>query len=239
MERIYTEKPVGRKRNRPLKDYSGEVFGRLTAIKLITRDLTSNNNHIWLFRCACGITKSIKIQQVRSGNTSSCGCIAREALIKRNTSHGLSKTSEYKTWKDMRQRCYNKNNKEYANYGARGITVCSRWDDFSKFLEDMGGRPSTLHTIDRIDVNLGYCPENCRWADIDTQSNNKRTTPKIKYNGKEQTISQWCREYGIDVSKVQYRIKQGMTLEKALINNDLRKRNSPVKEVKHDDTATR
>lgn len=231
MERIYTDKPAGRKRNRPLKDYAGIVFGRLTAIILVERDITSSNNHIWKFRCECGVEKNIRIQFVRNGNTSSCGCLARELLVKRNTTHGKSRLHhiEYKVWKDMRTRCSNINNKEYHNYGERGIVVCDRWKSFANFLEDMGSKPSPFHSLDRIDVNGNYEPSNCRWADIETQANNKRCTPKILFNGEEKTMQQWCRALNIEHSKVAYRLSTGKTLEESFAKTDYRKGNSPVR----------
>lgn len=162
----------------------------------------------------------------------SYGMRKRPDLSLRNQTHGLSKvrTKEYRSWKDMRARCLNEKNKEYHNYGGRGIVICDRWSDFALFYEDMGNRPSSTHTLDRIDVNGNYEPLNCRWADRETQANNKRCTPQIEYAGKSQTISQWCREYGIDRTRVEYRLKQGMNLEDALKKIDLRKER-PTREL--------
>lgn len=86
------------------------------------------------------------------------------------------RTPEYRSWEAMRQRCLNPSNKKYPNYGGRGITICSRWDSFPVFLSDMGLKPSRQHTLDRIDNNLGYDPENCQWADYEQQGHNKRST---------------------------------------------------------------
>lgn len=229
MEAIYTEKPADRQRNRPLKDYSSVRFGRLVGVSLVERDVTRNNNHKWLFHCDCGQAKVFSIQTVRSGNASSCGCLARDVLVARNTTHGLTKIAplEYRTWKDMRARCSNPNNKDHKDYGLRGIVIDPRWHDFAVFYADMGSKPTPKHTLDRIDVNGDYEPSNCRWADIETQANNKRCTPKYLLNGKEQTITQWAREYAVERKTVYYRLKQGWSLIDSLTLTDLRKRKSP------------
>lgn len=219
MKVLRTEKMPGRKRNRPLKDYGGERFGRLVAVCLVRRD--DKGHHEWAFVCDCG-TECVKdIKLVTQGKTSSCGCRAREVLVKRNTTHGLSRKhpKAYRTWKDMRARCNNPNSKDYRNYGGRGIKVCKRWGSFENFLEDMGLRPGGL-TIDRIDVNGDYSPENCRWADIETQANNKRDTVWMDLDGRRVSFSQWCRAHGVERAKAMYRIKNGLP---PLSKNDFRK----------------
>jgi hypothetical protein len=135
----------------------------------------------------------------------------RPDLSLKNTTHGLSKveTKTYRSWKDMRARCYNSNNSEFHNYGARGVTICDRWSDFAKFFEDMGRRPDEL-TLDRIDVNGNYEPSNCRWADIETQANNKQNTRKVVIDGVERSLVQWCRLYGIKRQTAEYRFKKGL-----------------------------
>lgn len=136
---------------------------------------------------------------------------SRPDLSLKNTTHGLSKVEvrTYRTWKDMRARCYNKNNSEYHNYGARGIVVCERWEDFTNFFADMGRREDGL-TIDRINVNGNYEPSNCRWADTETQANNKQNTRKIVIGGVEKSLVQWCRIYGVKRQTAEYRFKKGL-----------------------------
>ena len=221
---IKAEKPEGRVRNRPLKDYAGQRWGRLTAVALIARDTSSENNHVWRFSCDCGGVKDAKIKLVRSGRTTSCGCVARETLAARNTSHGMTKThsAEYRSWKDMRSRCNNSGDSDYADYGGRGITITPRWDDFETFAADMGRRPRGC-TLDRIDVNGGYSPGNCRWADATVQANNKRSNRVIEHDGRAQTLQQWCREFGVEISKVRYRLSRGLPLPDALKPGDLRR----------------
>jgi hypothetical protein len=231
MKVIKLEKIHNRTRNRPLKDYSGQVFGRLTAIELVSRDESSNNRHIWRFLCECGTIKDIRIPTVRNGTTKSCGCIAKETLIRRNTVHGLSRSNkkEYRSWKDMRARCFNPMDTDFHSYGGRGITVCERWNDFASFFADMGKKPTPKHTIDRVDVNGNYEPSNCRWADAETQANNKRNNRKLEHNGETKTLSQISRDNNIERRVVSYRLGVGMNIEEAVKNIDFRKRNSPIK----------
>lgn len=219
MRKIYVGKIDALGRQRPIKDYAGERFGRLTATNLVRVD--DKGRHDWAFVCECG-TECVKdIKSVRSGHTSSCGCLVRDALIDRNTKHGLSRKypQTYRTWKDMKARCSNPNDTSYKNYGGRGIKICSRWEDFANFFCDMGPRPDGL-TLDRINVNKGYYPENCRWADAETQANNRRGTLWMEMDGRRVSFSQWCRAHGVDRTKARYRIEHGLD---PLSDKDFRK----------------
>lgn len=223
MSYLKTEKLPNRQRNRPLKDYAGRRFGRLVAVRLITRD-AKWNNHIWLFQCDCGNEKAIGIKSVRSGHTASCGCLFSETVIARNTTHGLSRANprEYRSWKDMRARCKNPNNGDYDDYGGRGITVCERWDDFAAFHADMGSRLDG-HTLDRIDVEGNYEPANCRWASPTVQMNNKRSNRRITIGKETKTLQEWCRHFGIEHSKARYRLAQGWPIENVFNPGDFRR----------------
>lgn len=173
---IVLDKLPSRQRNRPLKDYAGQRFNRLLAIRLIEREPVWND-HLWLFRCDCGNEPSLRIKSVRIGHTKSCGCLHSEGVAARNTTHGLSRAygSEFRIWKGMRARCSNPRHNDFKLYGGRGISVCDRWSDFAAFVEDMGPRPAGL-SIDRINVNGNYEPGNCRWATAKEQANNKRNS---------------------------------------------------------------
>lgn len=133
---------------------------------------------------------------------------------------GQSKEREYETYCNMLTRCNNPNSSDYLNYGGRGIKVCNRWlgrDGYQHFKKDMGLKPSVEYSIDRIDVNGNYCPENCRWATIKEQANNKVTTQYLTFNGVKKPITYWCEEFGISKYTVRHRLERGWSIEEALL----------------------
>ena len=152
---------------------TGSVFGSWTLLALAKPGRRAR----WICRCVCGTEREVMQQSLKSGRSASCGCLQRAALslaTKINkTTHGMTKTSTYRSWAHMRERCTNPNARQWKWYGALGVTVCERWASFENFLADMGVRPDGM-TLDRIDSTRGYEPSNCRWADSRTQRINRR-----------------------------------------------------------------
>lgn len=181
----------------------GQIFGKLTVID----QLRSQNGHSqWRMICSCGTECTVSAKNL-GRSTNSCGCLRKTA--NKFTSHKQSKTSIYRIWGGMLQRCTNPNHTQYKDYGGRGIRVDSRWGSFENFHADMGDRPEGL-SLDRIDNNDDYGPYNCRWATRQEQHNNRRNTLHICHNGKTQTFSQWATELNIPLGTLHNRYYSGM-----------------------------
>lgn len=189
-------------------DVTGIKFGRLTAIKQNGVDISSSRKHLkWDCVCDCGNFFNCRLNSLRNGAVKSCGCLKLES--KPNLKHGLRKTPEYESWAHLKARCLNKNSKDYYLYGERGITICKEWENsFECFIKDMGVKPSKNMSIDRIDVNKGYEPSNCRWADNKTQSRNKRNNKFYEFNGMKMCQSDWAEFLGISVATLIKRLKK-------------------------------
>lgn len=172
-------------------DLIGKQFGYLTVLRK-DENCTRTRNPNWLCYCKCGNTKSISRHALVSGNTTSCGCKHYES---HNATHGMSKTRMHRIWEKMRGRCRKSYGKDIKVYQARNITVCEEWDkDFMSFYNwSMANGYKENLTIDRIDNDKGYCPENCRWITNAEQQLNKRNTVKVIYNGEEIPLVELCR----------------------------------------------
>ncbi len=197
-------------------DWTGKRFGRLIVVE---RVLINNRTH-WKCQCDCGCFKVVPSGSLRSGLTKSCGCLASENSAKVGKSrriHGWYGTSEWKTWDGMKQRCFNPNTSNYNRYGGRGITVCERWlHNVDNFIKDMGRRPSKNHSLDRIDIDGPYSPENCRWATWDEQNNNHSKNHIVEHNGERLTMSQWAKRLGLNYQQLTYHVRKGQTIQRII-----------------------
>lgn len=198
-------------------DISDKIFGCLKVIGFAEQD--KNRQSKWFCRCECGNIVKVCGASLKKGLTKSCGCMSIKNTITRSTKHGHStranSSPEYNTWHCVIQRTQNTKNKKYHDYGGRGITVCERWKSFENFFADMGKRPKGT-TLDRIDNNLGYYKENCRWATPIEQANNTRRNVFLTYDGKKMTVSQWEVEQGFKSGVIKHRLKNKWPIDKAI-----------------------
>lgn len=190
---------------------AGKRFGRLVVEK---KAFVRRGDSYWDCVCDCGKTKTIKMQHLVSGSTKSCGCYQKERVHEAILKHGESKTRLYKVWAAVKQRCENPNYNGYKNYGGRGIFLCKEWQNYETFrtwalehgyVEQQG---KSRLTIDRIDPNGNYEPNNCRIATYIVQARNKRNNHNVEINGKIKTISEWSLIYNISGSTIRSRISQ-------------------------------
>ena len=190
-------------------DLTGKHFGRWTVVE--RSNGTFGQNIRWLCRCDCGTERNVVGGDLRSGKSICCGCVKK---------HGYTYTPTYTSWNSMIQRCTNPNNLNYHNYGGRGIKVCDTWRDFRSFLADMGEKPEGT-SLDRIDNDMGYCKENCRWATRKQQANNRRTNNNVTFGGKTLNLKEWSELCGVTSTTIYYRIfKYGWPLDQALTTTE-------------------
>jgi hypothetical protein len=182
----------------------GDTFGRLT---VIGSGFSKNWLRFWSCLCECGNGTVVRGSYLANGHTRSCGCLWRK--------HGFRWTDTYESWRGMFRRCYTPDKKHDVLYMSRGIKVCDRWKTFTNFLADMGERTSGT-TLDRIDSDKDYGPENCRWATSVEQNNNKRNNHRLSAFGKTMTIAEWCREVNIPDTTIHGRLSRGWSVEEAL-----------------------
>ena len=188
----------------------GDRFGRWTVVAEAPR----RHGKRWLCQCECGTKREIFETPLRAGRSKSCGCYRDEVAVK----HGeaSAKSVEYRIWADMKNRCSNPKNDAFKHYGARGIVVCHRWLSYENFIADMGCRPSGQHTIERLDNNGPYSPDNCRWATRDVQARNTRQNIKLTFNGITQCASDWADQFNMNRGTLLWRIHSGWSVDRAL-----------------------
>lgn len=187
------------------KELTGDKFGRLFVLGRAPR---TGGRILWHCLCECGAKKITDSKSLRTGKTSSCGC-ARKL-------HGQSNSPLHKVWISMRERCSNPKSRSYKHYGARGIKVCERWNDFELFLSDMGPRPPN-HSIERNDNDGHYEPLNCRWATQAEQTSNTTRSRHLTAGGKTMTLAQWARQLDSSSTAILNRLKLGWTAEQACL----------------------
>lgn len=183
-----------------MKDLSGKKFGRFTVIRRLAKD--NYGAYKWLCLCDCGKEKEIRGSHLVSGHTASCGCIYGGGNSRRH-GHTVGKkaTKTYSTWEHMIRRCHKPEDKDYSNYGGRGIHVCLRWMLFDNFLADMGESPEGLQ-LDRIDNNAGYSSKNCRWVTPIINNRNRRNNRLFTTNGETKCVAAWAQQYGVNYGKL-------------------------------------
>lgn len=213
-----------RARPHNFRDLTGKRFTRLT---VVGEARSPRGALMWQCQCDCGTMVTTIAGKLNSGHTKSCGCFNRDQIGRRVRTHGHcrpgQRSAEYRCWAHLKGRCLCPTDSGFAHYGGRGITVCKRWLEgeggvgpFECFLADMGPRPSEKHSIDRIDNDGPYSPENCRWVEQKAQCRNRRSNRKIEINGEVLTAPEISERYGIPFSVLNDRLCNGWSIERAL-----------------------
>ncbi len=191
----------------------GDIFGQW---KFVAADSSSR----WTLECSCGTIRSVIASDIRSHKSSSCGCISGKGLggVK-NRTHGVGYESKvYRTWRNIKNRCYNPNAEKYLAYGARGIVMDDMWkDSFVDFYNYIGEPPSAAHTVERIDNNLGYILGNVKWATLKEQSQNKQDTIRLTVNGVTKTLVEWSSDIKIADKTLRARLASGWSAEDTIL----------------------
>jgi hypothetical protein len=185
------------------KDITGKAYGKLTVVQYLRQ--SKHRHSIWECKCECGNFTEKTINSLNSGKVKSCSCYRRD----NSKYNGMSAKREYNIWQHMINRCENHKSNNYYRYGGAGITVCERWHDFVLFLEDMGDSPSKNHSIDRIDGELGYFKENCKWATAKTQARNTKRNRIIEIDGIKRCLAEWVEIYGVRYNVALSRVHRG------------------------------
>lgn len=187
----------------------GRRFGRLVVSGYAH---TQKGNHYWLCKCDCGGGVNVSTTNLMNGHVASCGCFKSEL----NTTHDMTGTRVYKAWINMKSRCENPAATSYEYYGGRGVSVCERWQKFEAFFDDMGHPPSPAHSLDRIDPDGNYEPDNCRWATSTEQVRNRRNNVILTFDGHTRCLSEWSHVTGIPYRTLLNRVRRNWKAERVL-----------------------
>jgi hypothetical protein len=194
-----------------VSDLLRQRFGLLKVVRRAPSD-TRYGNAIWLCRCCCGREVPVRGDHLVQGRRKTCGFSGCSPSL-----HSIA-TKEYALWAAAKRRCFSKKDSNYSYYGGRGISMCARWkNSFENFISDMRPRPSSKHTLDRIDNNGNYEPTNCRWATRKEQLRNTRVTIFVEHEGKRIALADLVQQVGVSMAMVRYRIQHGWELDDALL----------------------
>lgn len=214
-----------------LIDLTGQRFGMLTVLNRAEDYIfkSGRKERVWSCKCDCGNEVNVFGENLKKGNTTSCGCYRKEKVKEEKTTHGLSDNNLYYAHSNMKSRCYNQNDKRFKNYGGRGIIVCDEWLGANGFINFYNWAISHGYsdglTIDRIEVDGNYEPNNCRWVDLTTQENNRTNNHLITYNNETMTMAMWAEKLGINYKTLSNRINtQKWSIEKAFT--------TPIRKIK-------
>jgi hypothetical protein len=197
------------------EDLTGRTFGRWTVLALLPKEGLRRRR--WLCRCECGTEREVWTSNLRTGASTGCGCERLELNKARLLTHGLSTRPEYFAWYDAVARCHDPKRASYPDYGGRGIFMCERWRESPEnFYADMGPRPSPAHSLDPIDNDGPYSPENCRWATQSTQNRNRRVNRLVTFDGETLTLADWCDRTGLHKATLLNRLRSGWSVRDAL-----------------------
>lgn len=195
----------------------GLRFTRLVVTGYRGMNESKRRRHLWECQCDCGQVVKATTQCLQAGESKSCGCLTREINIQKGTTHGMSKSKEYKSWAGARQRVLNENTPDYSAYRGRGIAMCQEWlDSFEAFFRDMGKMPQEGMSLERINNDGNYEKSNCKWETKIGQASNTRRNKKLAFENELLTLSEIARRTGIKRATLDGRIRRGMTLEEAL-----------------------
>lgn len=194
----------------------GQLYGELKVLWEDYGKAAPGKARYFRCRCSCGTLVSVRCNDLRSGNSTNCGCVRKEKARAQLTTHGLRDHYLYDRWNQMRQRCNNPNNRSYHRYGGRGIKYDPAWDSFIRFLQDVGEPPDPSWTLERIDNDGDYTKENVRWVPRQVQMNNTSKNTHLTLDGVKLTIAEWSRELGINYQTIINRLQSGWSVDRAL-----------------------